>query len=665
MEIQEKMQELGERIRRLDHAYYVLDDPQVSDAEYDRLMYALRQLETQFPDAILPDSPTRRVGGEVQSKFVAVRHAAPMTSLDNVFSVPEFTAWLQRLQQPGMPELSNLLFTGEPKFDGLSLSVRYLNGVLELAATRGDGEQGEDVTENARTIRNLPLRLAGSGWPEVLEVRGEVVFPREAFQKVNAERVAAGSKPFANPRNAAAGSLRQLDPSVTARRPLAFFPWGVGLGGENLGEHYDALMTLLDWGFQVSPWIRRLTCEELPAYYQRLLAERANLPFDIDGAVFKLSGAEHRERLGFTSRAPRWAIAWKFQAEEVSTTLLDIEASVGRTGVITPVAILSPVEVGGVSVSRASLYNLEHIRALDVRIGDTVLLHRAGDVIPEIVGVVPAQRPASAVVWDMPTHCPSCGSPVIQEPDAVAYRCTGTDICPTQRSAALEHFASRSALQVKGLGTKLAEQLVAAGLVCSVADLFSLTAEQLLTLDRMGPASAESLLDQIEAAKSRSLYRYFYALGLPSVGEETAKELALEFGLASLFQASEEELMAVSGIGDKTAKGIVEWCSNPLRQQLVDQLLACGVTPDRPPLFKPTDGILAGKSFVLTGTLPTLSREDAKSKIEAAGGRVLGTVSKKTDYVVAGEAAGSKLEKANAMGIPILDEAGLSRLLQG
>ncbi|MHB1665992.1 NAD-dependent DNA ligase LigA [Thiomonas sp.] len=659
-----QMQELIRQIQRYDHHYYVLDDPLVPDAEYDQLLQFLQQLETRHPDLRQPDSPLARVGGKVQSGFPTVTHTAPMTSLDNAFSPEEFTAWQNRLLTPDLPPLDTLRFTGEPKFDGLSLAVRYENGLLAQAATRGDGATGEDVTANARTIRNLPLRLQGSGWPEILEVRGEVVFPKAAFAQVNLERQAAGEKPFANPRNAAAGSLRQMDPAITAKRPLAFFPWGVGVGGSRLGEHFETLTRLRTWGFSLSPWLRHLSAAEIPAYHAELLAARAALPFEIDGAVFKLSGAQLRQALGATARAPRWALAWKFPAEEVRTRVLGIEASVGRTGVLTPVANLEPVAVGGVVVSSATLHNQEELQRLDVRVGDLVWVKRAGDVIPDIIAVSLADRPAQTRPWTLPATCPSCGSPVVQEAGQAAHRCTGGGNCPSQRSAALQHFASRPALDIEGIGEQLSEQLVQAGLVSTLADVFRLTAADLEGLPRQGKQSSAKLLRRIEEAKTPALSRFLFALGIPQVGAETAKHLARHFTLDQLGHASLADLQAVPDVGPVVAQQIHDWFRALANQALVADLLRQGVAPVAPAArMGANTGPLAGKVLVLTGTLPAWSREEAKARIEAAGGKVTGSVSAKTDYVVAGAEAGSKLDRAVALTIPVVDEAGLRLLL--
>ncbi len=663
---QQRIDALRALLQRANAAYYQADAPILSDAEYDRLLRELQELEAAFPQFQSPDSPTQRVGAPPLTAFASTEYRLPMTSLDNVFSPSEFADWWSRLQK-GLGAEEALSLSAEPKFDGLSLNLRYEGGVLVQAGTRGDGVHGEDVTANVRTIRNLPLRLQGAGWPELLEVRGEVVIPIAAFARLNQEREAEGEAPFANPRNAAAGSLRQLDSRITARRPLAFFPWGWGETSAPLGSSHLAILERLHgWGFPLlTELLRRVSSlAEAEQYYQEMLARRAHLAFEIDGLVFKIDDLSQRERLGFTARAPRWAIAHKFPAQEETTVVRDILASVGRTGVITPVAIVDPVAVGGVTISRASLHNLEEVRRKDVRIGDTVLIRRAGDVIPEVVQVLHERRPENAVEWQMPTQCPVCGSEVIRLGDEVAYRCSGGLFCPAQRVGAVLHFASRKAMDIRGLGEKLAQQLVDVGLLQKVSDLYHLSAEALANLERMGSRSAEKLQAEIEASRQTTLPRFLYALGIPQVGETTALALAEHFGsLEALMQADEETLTQVRDVGPVVAHAVVHFFAQPHNQEVIGELLAAGIHWPAP--APKTAGNLSGKQFVLTGTLQGWSRDEAKQEIERRGGRVVSAVSAKTDYLICGEKPGSKLNQAEKLGVPVLDEEAFARLLAG
>jgi DNA ligase (NAD+) len=646
-----------------DHRYYVLDAPVISDAEYDALMQTLRTLEAAHPELVTADSPTQRVGGTPLATFGAVRHAVPMISLDNAFSEGDARAWAERVRK-GLGG-ADCAFTVEPKFDGASISLRYQHGALVSAGTRGDGSTGEDVTANARTIRNLPLRLLGRGWPEVIEVRGEVVIPVAEFQHLNAERLAAGESVFANPRNAAAGGLRQLDPRVTAARPLRFFPWGLGECSAPVAQRYSEIIQhLRDWGFAVTDLFHRATdMDTCLAAYDDLKARRAGLPFEIDGVVYKVDELALRERLGQTARAPRWAIAHKLPAQEKTTTVEDILASVGRTGVITPVAVLAPVSVGGVTVTHATLHNQDEVARKDVRIGDTVIVRRAGDVIPEIVGVIIEKRPPRTRRWQTPERCPVCGSHVIREAEAAAHRCMGGLVCRAQREGALGHFAGRRAMNIEGLGDKIIAQLVAKELVKTPADLYGLDVATLVPLERMGGKSAQNLLDEIAASKTTTLPRFLHALGIPQVGESTAALLASEFGdLDTLIAATPERLTAIHGIGASMAEDIHAFFQESRNLTVIAALRKAGVHWPRI-ATRSANLPLTGQTFVLTGTLESLSRDEAKARLEALGARVSGSVSARTHAVIAGSEPGSKLDKARQLGVPVWAEARLLDLL--
>jgi len=658
-----RVQELRTLLEAANRAYYREDAPVMSDAEYDGLLSELRDLEEAHPQLRDPNSPTQRVGAAPVTSFGTVHYRVPMTSLDNVFSREAFSEWWERLCR-ALPEVPAPLLSGEPKFDGLSVNLRYEKGKLVCAGTRGDGVEGEDVTHNVRTIRNVPLELRGTDWPERIELRGEVVLPIAAFRRLNRERERRGETPFANPRNAAAGSLRQLDPRVAARRPLAFFPWGYGESSERLGNsHLQILRRFAHWGFALTDFLRPIRgLDEALAYREEMAARREDMPFEIDGLVFKVDDLALRERLGFTARAPRWAIAWKFPAHEASTVVEDIIASVGRTGVVTPVAQLKPVLVAGVMVSRASLHNEDEVLRKDVRVGDTVLVRRAGDVIPEIVLVLRDRRPADSQPWHMPARCPVCGSEVLRLPKEAAHRCTGGLFCPAQRMGAILHFASRRAMDIRGLGEKLVAQLVDRELVKTVADLYRLQKDTLLSLPRMGEKSAEKLLEEIGRSRQTEFARFLYALGIHQVGESTAKALARHFGdLPPLLAASVEELQEIPDVGPVVAEAIRHFFAQKHNREVIDALLAAGL--HWPKVEKKGRDLLQGKRFVLTGSLPHLSREAAKERIEAAGGKVVSAVSAQVDFVVVGAAPGSKLAKAESLGIARLDEAGLLELL--
>ncbi len=663
--ISKRANELRAEINDHNYRYYVLDAPVISDAQYDKLLRELQNIEQQHPELITPDSPTQRVGAAPAKEFGEVRHKVPMTSMDNAFDDTELQEWDARVRK-GLGTDEDIQYTAEPKFDGTSISLRYENGVLVSAGTRGDGTTGEDVTQNVRTIRSVPLRLHGQGWPKVLEVRGEIVFPKLAFEKLNAEQLRQGGKIFANPRNAAAGSLRQLDSRITAARPLSFFPWGVGeVDGGVVPERYSGLVAKLrDWGFRVTDLFRPVQgATGCLGYYADIGARRAQLPFEIDGVVYKVDDLAARARLGYTARAPRWAIAHKFPAQEENSVIEEIQVSVGRTGVLTPVAVLKPVHVGGVTVTHATLHNQDEVERKDVRIGDTVIVRRAGDVIPEVVGVIPEKRPAGTTKWQMPETCPECSSEVVREEGAAAHRCMGGLYCPAQRIGALLHFASRRALDIEGLGDKLVEQLVGTGMVSTVADLYQLKKEALAELERMGEKSAQNLVEQIARSKSTTLPRLLHALGIPQVGEATALALARYFGdLDPILAATEEQLQEVEGIGPNVAHEIASFFHQPHNREVIDQLRAAGVHWEKLVVNRQAQP-LAGKTFVLTGTLASLTRDEAKEKLTALGARVAGSVSRKTDYVVVGEDPGSKADKARELGVVLLEEPDFLRLL--
>ncbi len=737
---------LRQELDRHNYQYYVLDDPLIPDSEYDRLLRELQVLEAEYPELIRPDSPTQRVGAKPLDAFGEVRHKLPMLSLDNAFDETEMREFERRVRERlKLPAGEEVRYAAEPKLDGLAVNLRYEQGVLVQASTRGDGFTGEDVTANVRTIRSIPLRLLGEGWPAVLEVRGEVFMPKAGFEALNERARRAGKKTFANPRNAAAGSLRQLDPRITAKRPLAFFCYGFGevTPGPLADRHTASVLQVQPWGIPISPELKVVTgIEGCIAYYREIGQRREALPYEIDGVVFKVDRLDQQAHLGFVSRAPRWAIAWKFPAQEALTQVEAVEWQVGRTGAVTPVARLQPVAVGGVVVSNATLHNFDEVRRKDVRVGDTVYVRRAGDVIPEIVRVVMVRRPADARPVQLPKHCPVCGSEVIKPEGEAVARCTGGLFCPAQRKEAIRHFASRKAMDIDGLGEKLIDQLVEQELVHDPADLYQLTLEQLAGLERMAEKSARNLLAALDRSRSTSLNRFLYALGIREVGEATAAALARHFGdLEPLMKAQVEDFIlerGVKGVGESTARAIVDYLAGhpdatvdgdladwlaglkirglnrqvagrlaarfsslaALRQAGVDDLrserrsLVEGVGPvvaehitaffrqahnreviDRlrdqagihwSPVLRPAAGAqpLHGKTFVLTGTL-SRPRSQVKAQLESLGAKVAGSVSKKTDYLVAGSDAGSKLSKALALGVEVLDEAALDAMLQG
>jgi DNA ligase (NAD+) len=663
---------LREQIETHNRNYYVLDRPTISDAEYDALYRELAALEKAHPALVTPDSPTQRVGGAPLAAFEPVRHAVPMLSIRTETNTrPEgaaqFDARIRRDLGLG-PDAPPVEYDAELKFDGLAISLRYEDGRLAVAATRGDGEVGEDVTRNIHTIRAIPLRLAGKRPPAVLEVRGEVYMSRKDFTRLNERQEAAGLRTFINPRNTAAGAVRQLDPAMTAQRPLRFFAYGIGeIGDWKVPASHSAMLDALEaFGLPVDAHRRVVRgASELIAFYESVTRTRDKLPFDIDGVVYKVNSLALQRELGFVTREPRWAVAHKFPAEEMPTTLLDIAVQVGRTGAITPIARLAPVFVGGVTVTNATLHNEDEIRRKDVRIGDTVIVRRAGDVIPEIVRVLPERRPDDAREFVMPTRCPECDSAIERLPDEAVARCTGGLICPAQRKQALRHFASRHALDIEGLGEKLIDQLVDTERLRTAADIYRLTAEELASLPRMAEKSAANVIAAIERSKTTTLARFIYALGIRHVGEATARDLAAHFGaLAPLLDATEEELLQVRDVGPVLALAIRDFFAEPHNREVIAALRAGGVSWKEGSPRRAVSGPLAGCTFVLTGTLPTLSRDEAKTLLEAAGATVAGSVSKKTDYVVAGSDAGGKLAKARDLGIEILDEAGMQRIIR-
>ena len=687
-----EVEALRTRLNHWAHQYYVQDAPTVPDAEYDRAYRELQALEAAHPGLITPYSPTQRVIGAVMDGLAPVRHAVPMLSIHTetdteASGAQAFDARVRR--ELGLSDADPAIeYVAEPKFDGLAMSLRYENGRLVQAATRGDGEVGEDVTHNVRTIRQIPLTLP-EGVPPLLEVRGEVYMRRADFDALNERQREQGGKTFVNPRNAAAGAVRQLDSGITAQRPLSFFAYGLGAitppaeGGPVFRTHYEMLQTLKSWGFPVAAQVQiAVGASELVAFHQQVGASRDALPYDIDGVVYKVNSLQLQRDLGFKTREPRWAVAHKYPAQEMATRIEGIDVQVGRTGKLTPVARLAPVFVGGVTVTNATLHNLFEIRKKGVRVGDQVIVRRAGDVIPEVVGVMPPEgaglalgRPGGIAVpghrtvyvpnFKMPKTCPVCGSDVVREKGEANHRCTGGLFCPAQRKEAILHFAARRAMDIEGLGDKLVDQLVDANVIRTLPDLYRLGLTSLIALDRMAEKSAQNVLAALEKSKQTTLPRFLFGLGLRHVGEATAKDLARHFGtLDAIMDASVEQLLQVPDVGPVVARSLHTFFQQPHNREVVEQLRACGVTwPEGAPAERAPQ-VLAGKTVVLTGTLPTLSRDAAKDMLEAAGAKVAGSVSKKTSYVVAGEDAGSKLARAQELGVPVLDEAGMLALLQ-
>ena len=658
------------------HRYYVLDDPEVPDAEYDRLFRELQDLERQHPELQTPDSPTLRVGGRALDQFVPVRHAVPMLSIrtetdTEASGAQAFDARVRK--ELGLGEADGPVeYVAELKFDGLALNLRYERGVLVQAATRGDGEVGEDVTANIRTIGQIPLRLP-DGVPGVLEVRGEVYMRRDDFDSLNERQREKGEKTFVNPRNAAAGAVRQLDSTIAASRPLSFFAYGVGevstpAAAMPWSTHFELLQTLKGWGFPVEALVQTAAgAEALVAFHRKIGALRDQLPYDIDGVVYKVNSLALQAQLGFVTREPRWAVAHKYPAQEMVTRVEGIDVQVGRTGKLTPVARLAPVFVGGVTVTNATLHNLFELRRKRVRVGDQVIVRRAGDVIPEVVGVMPAAHSSDAGYvpnFHMPRQCPICGSAVVREKGEMNHRCTGGLFCSAQRKQAVLHFAQRRALDIEGLGEKLVDQLVDAQVIHTLPDLYRLGLTALARLDRMADKSAANVLAALEKSKQTTLPRFLFGLGIRHVGEATAKDLARHFGtLDAIMDASEEALLQVADVGPVVARSIRMFFDQPHNREVVEQLRACGIRWDESEPTQRAPLPLAGLTFVLTGTLPSMGRDEAKALLEAAGAKVAGSVSKKTDYVVAGAEAGSKLDKAVTLGVPVLDEKGLRALL--
>ena len=661
-----RAQELHDILNRANYQYYVLDAPDLPDAEYDRCLRELQKLEDEHPELITPDSPTQRVGAEPLSAFAEVRHEIPMLSLDNAFDDEEMQDFDRRIRER-LNTQDPVEYACEPKLDGIAVSLLYRNGVLERAATRGDGTVGENITQNVRTIHSVPLKLLDGDVPPVLEVRGEIYMPKAGFAALNEKARKAGEKLFVNPRNAAAGSLRQLDPKITAQRPLQLCVYSVGLveGAALPDRHTEILEQLNRWGFRINS--EMAVAENIDAcieYYRRLGEKREDLAYDIDGIVFKVNSIPLQKRLGFVARAPRWATAYKFPAQEEMTRLLDVEFQVGRTGAVTPVARLEPVFVGGVTVSNATLHNRDEIERLGVKIGDTVIVRRAGDVIPQVVSVVESRRPDDARTIQFPDHCPVCDSPVETTPGEAVARCSGGLICSAQRKQAIKHFASRKAMDIDGLGDKLVEQLVDEGLLHSVSGLFHLELAQLVALERMGEKSAQNLLDALERSKHTTLPKFLYALGIREVGEATARNLARHFGeLDNLMQADTDALQQVEDVGPVVAHFVAEFFEQPHNLEEIEALRQAGIHWEAE-AREEGEQPLAGQTWVLTGKLETLSRSEGKDYLQRLGAKVAGSVSANTHTVVAGPGAGSKLNKARDLDIPVLDEDAFIAMLR-
>lgn len=662
--IERKIAQLRAEVNEHSYRYHVLDAPIIPDAEYDRLYQELVQLETEYPDHLTLDSPTQRVGAAPVKEFPSVTHRVPMLSLDNAFSDDSVRDFNKRIKDR-LKSNDEIQFACEPKLDGLAVSLIYENGVLKSGATRGDGLVGEGITENLRTISQIPLRIQAKDFPKVIEVRGEVYMPKAGFKALNARAEKQGEKVFANPRNAAAGSLRQLDSKITASRPLNFYAYSLVLPEENLIFHSQCLEQLKQWGFPICSENQVVEgIEECLAFYHNLMARRPQLPFEIDGVVYKVNSFELQRQLGFVSRAPRWAIAHKFPAEEMLTELQDVEFQVGRTGALTPVARLKPVSVGGVTVSNATLHNMDEIERKDIRIGDFVIVRRAGDVIPEVASVILEKRPKSTRSIQLPKQCPICGSDVARAEGEAAARCMGGLWCKAQQKEAILHFAGRRAMNIDGLGSKIVDQLVDTGLIKSVADLYQLTIEELEHLERMGKKSAENLVEAIHVSKKTTLAKFLYALGIREVGEATALSLATHYGdLTSLMKANEEDLEEIMDIGPVVASHIYTFFRQSHNIEIIDRLLNAGIHWPKSKLSSETKHSLSGKTFVLTGTLTRFSRDEAKEKLQALGAKISGSVSKKTDYVVAGIDPGSKLTKAESLGVRVLNEAEFLQIL--
>jgi len=666
-EVRARMEKLRALLRYHSYLYHTLDQPEISDAEYDALMHELRALEAQYPEFITPDSPTQRVGAEPRDEFTKVRHPYPMTSLADAFSREEVEAWRERVYRL-IPRDTPLEYVVEPKIDGLAVAITYEEGLLVRGATRGDGFVGEDITANVRTIRNVPLRIPVSEGvaPRLIEVRGEVYMPRDLFERLNAERLAQGESPFANPRNAAAGSVRQLDPRITASRPLRFFAYAIGyIEGRELTTQWETLNYLKELGFAVNPDIRLIRdFEEVLAYCEEWMDKRDRLNYEADGVVIKINDFAIQQRLGIVGNAPRWAVAFKFPSREATTRLLEIGINVGRTGVLTPYAVLEPVRLGGVTIHQATLHNFDDLARKDIRVGDVVVIQRAGDVIPQVVKPVVALRDGSQVPFEPPKTCPVCGEPVVRDEGEVAVYCVNA-ACPAQLVRHIEHWASRDAMDIDGLGIKVAAQLANNGLVTDVADLYALTKEDLLKLEGFADKRADNLLRAIDASRDRPLWRVLTALGIRGVGTKAAQVLTTHYrSLDTLMATTAEELQEIEGIGPRTAKDILDYFSRPRHRQLIEKLRRYGVRLEDQPVTAQGPAPLQGMTFVITGTLPSMSREAATALIQQYGGKVTGSVSKNTTYLVVGDKPGAnKLTAAQRLGVPMLDEAGLRRLI--
>lgn len=669
-DVVDKVESLREQIRHHNYLYHVRDAPEIPDVEYDRLVRELQDLERAHPELVTPDSPTQRVGAKPIEAFGTIEHRLPMLSLDNAFSEEEVRDFHRRVAD--RLELADggkqLRYAAEPKLDGAAVSLLYVDGMLQQGATRGDGRRGEDITHNVRTIDAVPLRLMGRDYPDVIEVRGEVFMPKAGFEAYNKRARESGEKTFVNPRNAAAGSLRQLDPKLTAERPLEIYVYGAGFveGRELPDSHSDVLDQMQAWGLKTCPEREVVKgIEGCLAYYQKLGERRESLSYEIDGVVYKVDSRNEQRELGFVSRAPRWALAHKFPAQEEVTELKGVEFQVGRTGALTPVARLEPVFVGGVTVSNATLHNMDEVNRKDVRIGDTVIVRRAGDVIPEVVSVIKSLRPQGAKKVQLPKRCPVCESAVVREEGEAIARCTGGLYCSAQRAESLKHFVSRRAMDIDGLGSKLIEQLVRIGRIKTPADLYQLEKDELAALDRMGEKSAQNLVDAIEKSKDTTLQNFLYALGIREVGEATAANVAAYFGtLDAIIAATEEELEMIPDVGPVVASRIRAFFDEAHNREVIARLRKAGIHwKETEPRAAPRGGPLAGKTFVLTGTLSSMTRDEAKDRIQALGGKVTGSVSKKTDFVVYGEKVGSKLRKAQDLKVGMLDEKQFEALL--
>jgi DNA ligase (NAD+) len=662
----ERVEKLREEINYHNYRYYVLDNPEIPDSEYDRLLRELQALEEKHPELITADSPTQRVGAQPLSAFSEIKHLQPMLSLNNAFDEQEVQEFNRRATDK--LDVKEIVYAAEPKLDGLAISLLYEDGKLVRGATRGDGITGEDVTQNVRTIEAIPLKLRGKNYPSQLEVRGEVIMTKSGFNKLNETQSKKGEKTFANPRNAAAGSLRQLDSKITATRPLMFYCYGLGYvkDGKLAANQIDVLALIKEWGLPVNPEIKRVTgVKGCIDYYKAIEKKRDQLDYDIDGVVYKVNDFAEQKELGFVSRAPRWALAHKFAAQEEMTKLLDIDVQVGRTGALTPVARLEPVFVGGVTVTNATLHNQDEIERKDIRIGDRVIVRRAGDVIPEVVSSVKSKRPKNAKKYKLPKSCPVCGSEVIRLENEAVARCTGGLFCAAQRKQKIKHFASRKAMDIEGLGDKLVDQLVDSDVVKELPDIYQLDLETLAGLERMAEKSAQNLLDALEKSKATSLERFIFALGIRQVGETTAKTLAHHFGsLPTLMKASEEELEQVSDVGPVVAESIAHFFNEKHNTDIIKKLQKAGIHWQDIDVDLDKPQPLQGQTFVVTGTLSDMTRDEARQALESLGAKVTGSVSKKTDYVVVGENPGSKATKAEELGVEILDEGDFKKLLQ-